>query len=208
MSGLALPSPPQWNGTNSVSGSDARHDAGRGTPPLPRRVRSRTSSPASTSMRRASARVHLDARLRVRPRPARRPAGSGCRTGNACSNRPVVRYVRVVGVGHLGRRRAARRRWKRARPSVVGKRSANSRGVPGWLGRARPEHALLGVDALVGDAGVVGDAARAGAAQLVEHLRGSSEKRCPLPSRSARRPSPRRSVANAGRRREGAPARG
>ena len=85
----------------------------------------------------------------------------------------------------------------RARPSGVGKRSANSRGVPGCgalaVGgrRARPEQpgravGLVGVEPGVAQAAVVGGAAGAGARQLVEHL-GGVGREAAVHARAARR---------------------
>ncbi len=83
--------------------------------------------------------------------------------------------------GRFGGSRSSRHGRSVARPSGVGKRSANSRGVPGWSSaRARPEDALLSVDPLVGDAGVVGRRRRRDARRSSSKTsRGSAEKYSP-----------------------------
>ncbi len=80
-------------------------------------------------------------------------------------------HVRVAAGPASRPGRGARPARNAARPSggreAVGEQPRRARVV---LGRARPEDALLGLDPLVGDAGVVGDPAGAGPAQLVEDL--------------------------------------
>ena len=121
--------PPQWNGTNTVSRRMPGSRRASSTA-LPRGVDSRTGSPSAIPCTRAS---------------------SGCSStygrGTAAASvglrrvwvpdwycardRPVVsRYGwSASGSSPATRGRTAR---KFARPSGVAKRSANSRGVPGW----------------------------------------------------------------------------
>ena len=142
--------------------------------------------------------MDLDGGLRLgveqRLRPAGLRAGLVVRPGPA-GGQPVG----VVAVGLLGGARWWTT-WKRARPSGVAKPLAEQpRGarvvglvVPG--GGAGPEHAALGLDALVGDARVVGLPARRGPAQLVEDGLGvvGEELPAPEPCRRGRRAPPGR----------------
>ena len=160
VSRLALPAPPQWNGTNSVSRRMSRRER------APSATSRRAAWSAAPCRRRAmpsiARRVGMDLDERLGLRLGQFRHAAGLRAGLVMRQQPAGgQEERVIAGPALRRRRDARRDGTaRGRPRCA-KRSRNRRGVPGWsVVRAGPEHAVLGRDPLVGDAGVVGDAAR------------------------------------------------
>ncbi len=154
--------------------------------------------------------MHLDHRFRVRF-PQRLDA-PGLRTGLVVLHQPASREIhRVLRVQVL--RDRAVLDGHETRPPIrcregIQEHPRRSRMV--WC-RARPEDAVLGRDAPVADSGVVGRAARARAAQLLEHRlrlgiplsrrvqqtgqRGDHLQIGPHPRRRSRRPPPEQDPA-------------
>ena len=140
--------PTQWNGTKTVSGRIVRDDPGRRLE-LAAPGRDHDGLAVAGADPVGQHRVQLDERAGVGQ--VADPPGLGA--GLVLREHPAGGEVdRELVVGRLGR--AAVVDGDEPGPAVgVRERSANSRGVPGVLGvRARPEHAVLGPDPVVGDA--------------------------------------------------------